>query len=66
MMVDLYTIAFWLSIIGVCLGGFFGLLGVWVKDFWKNDVGFRLILTDAIITATAVAVTAITFFLRTN
>jgi len=64
MMVDLYTVAFWLSIIGVCIAGFLGLLGTWVKEFWKNDVGIKLIITDVIITVTAVAVTAITFFLR--
>ena len=62
-MIDVYTIAFWASIIGVCAGGALGLLGVWIEDFWKDELGFRLIMTDVILTVTAVAVTGITFFL---
>jgi hypothetical protein len=62
-MVSLYQFAFWATIFFVVLGAVLGLLGTWVNDFWKNDVGFKLIFTDLILAGTALAVAVITKWL---
>lgn len=61
--VTLYQLAFWATIIFTVLGGVLGLAGLWVKDFWNDPVGFKLLVTDAILAGTALAVAVITKWL---
>lgn len=63
MLVNVYTLTFWAAIVFVILGGLLGLLGVWIDDFWKNDIAPKLLLTDLILAGTSVAVAIITKWL---
>lgn len=59
----LYLASFWAAILFTVLGAFLGLLGVWTKDFWKNDIALKLIVTDIILAGTSIIVAVITKFL---
>lgn len=58
-----YAVAFWAAIIFTVIGAMLGLMGVWVKGFWDNEVGAKLIITDLIFAGTSVAVAAMTKWL---
>lgn len=45
---------FWVGIVGTVLAGGIGLAGVWIPNFWKNETSGKLLLTDGIITITAI------------
>lgn len=59
----MYTIAFYAAIFFTVIGGILGLLGVWVKDFWKNEIAAKLLMTDFILAGTSIVVAIITKFL---
>lgn len=60
MVVTLYSVAFWATIFFLVLGAVLGLIGVWIPEFWKSDVGAKLIATDFIFAGTALAVAVVT------
>lgn len=49
-------IAFWATVGFIVFGGVLGLIGVWLKDFWRNEVGPKLLITDLILAGTSLAV----------
>lgn len=61
--VSLFQLAFYAALFFTILGGVLGLIGAWVSEFWKNDLGWRLIITDIILAVTSIAVAVITKFL---
>lgn len=58
-----FQFAYWAAIFFTISGAIMGLAGVWIKDFWKGDLAFRLIMTDIIFAGTALAVAAMTKWL---
>lgn len=62
-MVEVSRLAMYAAIFFAVLGAVLGLIGVWLEDFWRHDIGGKLIITDMIFLATAVAVAAITKWL---
>jgi hypothetical protein len=61
---DLFQWSFYAAIFFTIIGGIMGLLGVWFADFWKNDIAWKLILTDIILAVTSIIVATITKFLH--
>lgn len=61
--VSLHNLTFYAAIFFAILGAVLGLMGVWVKDFWKNETAPKLLITDFIFLGTAVVVAAITKWL---
>lgn len=59
----MYEIAFWASIVFTIIGAGLGLLGIWVKEFWRSDTGSQLILTDVLLAVTSVIVALLTKWL---
>ena len=62
-MVSLYQLSFYAAIFFTILGGALGLVGVWFEGFWRNDMAWRLLVTDFILAGTAIIVAVITKFL---
>lgn len=62
-MISVYEFAYWASIFFVVVGAVLGIIGVWVPDFWKNDIAAKLIFTDLILAGSSVAVAIITRWL---
>lgn len=65
MVVNVYELALWAAIFFTVLGGVLGLIGVWIKNFWSNDIAPKLIFTDVILAVTSIIVAAIMEFLAT-
>ena len=57
--ISLQSAAFYAAILFTLLGGILGLVGVWIKDFWKNDTALKLTFTNAILASTSIIVAAI-------
>ena len=53
-----YMSTFGMVIFGVVIGCVLGLLGIWIKDF--GETGWKLFLTDVVITAAAILIAVIT------
>lgn len=61
---QLYHFVFWAAIVLTSIGGLLGLLGVWVKEFWKSEAVIKLFLTDVILATTSVIVAIVIKFLQ--
>jgi len=53
-METLRNVCFYIGIGGTVVAGAIGLAGVWIPNFWHNDIGGKLLLTDVIVTVTAI------------
>jgi hypothetical protein len=60
---SLYTLAFWATIAFTIVGGFLGLLGVWISEFWRSEACIKLLFTNAILAGTSLLVAVITKWL---
>ena len=60
---SLFQVAFYAAIAFTILGGVFGLMGVWIKEFWESETAWKLIFTDLILAGTSITVAVITKFL---
>lgn len=60
---ELQIFTFWAAIFFSVFGGILGILGVWVKGFWRNDYVAKLLITDAVLAGTSIIVAVITKFL---
>ena len=58
--ISLYVIAFWLAIFFTVIGAVLGLMGIWIKEFWKSETTIKLLLTDLIFAGTAAIVAVLT------
>ena len=56
----IHTVTFWSAIVLLAVGSVLGLMGVWMDNFWDNDWAAKLIITDGILFAAAVAGAVIT------
>ena len=63
---SVYDCVFYAAIGFTLFGAFLGLIGVWIRDFWNNDIAVKLILTDIIFAVTAIIVAAIMKWLGTT
>jgi hypothetical protein len=61
---DAYSIMFWLSIVFLITGGTMALLAVWVPEFFRSDLGTKLMLTNAVLFSVSLAGAVITRLLR--
>lgn len=59
----MYELTFYATIAFTVFGALLGLVGVWVEDFYRNDVAWKLILTNVILAVTSAIVAVITKFL---
>jgi len=60
---SLFQVSFYAAIAFTILGGIFGLMGVWIKEFWESEAAWNLIFTDFILAGTSIVVAVITKFL---
>ena len=63
MYVQLHELAFYLAIFFTVLGAVLGLIGVWVNNFWENEVAWKMLVTDFILAGSSIVVAAITKWL---
>lgn len=61
---DAKTIVFWIAVVCTVAAGILGIVGIWVQDFWRNDIGWRLFMTDVVVAATSIVACAILSWLR--
>ena len=61
--ISLQQLAFYSAIFFTVFGGILGLVGVWFEDFFKNEVGFKLFITDVVLASTSIIVAAIAAWL---
>lgn len=59
----MYELTFYATIAFTVIGAILGLIGVWFEDFFRNDIAWRLIVTDIILAVASAIVATITKFL---
>ena len=60
---SLSVVAFWATILFTVMGGFLGLLAVWIPEFWKSETCEKLLFTNVILAGTSLLVAVITKWL---
>jgi membrane protein DedA with SNARE-associated domain len=58
------TYFFYAAIFFAIFGSVLGLIGIWHRGFWDNEISIKLIMTDMVLLVAAIIVSAIIRFLR--
>ena len=61
--ITLGDLAFWAAIFFTGIGAMLGLMGTWIKEFWRSDAAIKLLITDLIFAGTSAIIAALVKFL---
>lgn len=57
--ISVLSLAYYGALFFTMVGALLGLMGVWIKNFWKSETAIKLLFTNLIFAATSTIVAAI-------